>query len=123
MIKRLLLGVILNGSALYLIAYALDGVTYEGGWKFLLVGGILIGILNTIIKPLLKLVTLPLVFFTAGLFLVVINGVILYLFKYLIDVIDISGISFEVAGLKNYATASLLFGIINWLEHLLLKKD
>lgn len=122
MFKRALLGIALNGIALYIVTYALSEVTYEGGFKFFLIGSIIIGILNSILKPILKIISFPLVFLTAGLFLIVINGAILFAFDYVLDVIDITGISFNLSGFKNYLAAALLFGIINWIEHLFFKK-
>lgn len=122
MLKRLIIAIILNAAALYLTAYALDEVAYNGGWKFLVIGGVIIGILNTIVKPILKIVTLPVIFFTGGAFLIVINGLILFLLKYILNVLDFSGISLEISGFGNYLTAALLFGLINWIQQMFFAK-
>ncbi len=122
MIKRVIIGIILNGGALYLTAYALEDVSYQGGWMFLVVGAVLIGFLNTFIKPVIKILSLPFIFFSAGLFLIVINALLIFLLKYLLDVLDISGVSFQISGIGNYITAGLVFGLINWVEHLFFNK-
>jgi putative membrane protein len=118
LIRKAVLGIALNGLALYGITYFLAEVTYKGGFMFFVVGGFVMGILNTLIKPILRVLAVPLVFLTAGLFLIVINVVMLWLTKEIIDILHIGDVFFEIQGLTTYLIAGFLFGIINWLEHL-----
>jgi len=123
MINKLIIGVLLNGFALFAIAQLLSNISYTGGWKFFVVGGLIIGILNTIVKPIMKTITLPLVILSAGLFLIVINTIILWLTSYMIDVFEIPGVSFVIAGgVGTYLLAGFLLGLINWIENLIIKK-
>lgn len=122
MLKRIPIGIVLNACALYITTYALDSVSYEGGWKFFVLAGIIIGTLNVIVKPILKIVSFPLIFITAGLFFIAINAVILFLTKYLLNVLDFSGIVFKIEGIGTYLIAALVFGIVNWIEHLFFHK-
>lgn len=118
LLRKAVLGVALNGLALYGITYALSEVNYRGGLTFFIIGGLIIGLLNTLVKPILKVVSLPLVFITAGVFLIVINTLILWLTKQIIDILSIADVVLEIQGLTNYLIAGFLFGIINWVEHL-----
>lgn len=120
MIKKLLIGIVLNALALYGVIYLLPDITYTGGIAFFAVGGLVMGILNTIVKPILKLVTLPLQILTLGLSLIILNGIIFWIFDQIIDTMVISGITIQVPDLATYAISGLLFGIINWVEHLII---
>jgi putative membrane protein len=122
MFKKIIIGILINGLALFAICNLLDNIYYTGGWKFFLVGGLIIGILNTLVKPVIKTITLPLVILTAGLFLIVINTIILWLTSYVIKALEFSGMSFQIVGLGTFLIAGFLFGLINWIENLIIKK-
>lgn len=119
MLKKIIIGIVLNGFALYGVIYILPEITYRGGILFFAVGGITMGILNTLVKPLLKLVTFPLHILTLGLSLIVINGLIFWIFDQVLDILSLPGISMSVPALKTYFFAGFIFGIINWVEHLM----
>jgi putative membrane protein len=70
---KLLTNLFVNGLAVGLAAYLLPGVTIET-WQALLVATVVLGILNTFIKPIIKLVALPITIMTLGLFSIVINA-------------------------------------------------
>ena len=75
MIKKVIIGVVLNALALYLVVYLMPKeLVYTGGIPFFLIGGLVMGVLNTFLKPVLKLLTLPLQILTIGLSLIVISG-------------------------------------------------
>ena len=65
-LKRGAIGIILNGLALYAVLYFLPEIVYTGGWTFFIVGGVLLGFLNWIVKPLIKVLSLPFIFITGG---------------------------------------------------------
>jgi putative membrane protein len=60
--------------------YIMDGVRFDATWKALL-AAIVLGLLNAVLKPILVLLTIPATLFTFGLFLLVINAVILLIAK------------------------------------------
>ncbi|MEK7151767.1 MAG: phage holin family protein [Patescibacteria group bacterium] len=68
-----------NVLAIYLAQLWVAGFIVIGGWKEYLIAGLVLGVLNLIIRPILKIVTFPLVIVSLGLFLIVINAVILWL--------------------------------------------
>lgn len=120
MLRRIFIGIVLNALALYAVAYFIEDLNYQGGLLFFAIGGLIIGVLNTLLKPIMKIVTLPIVFITGGLFLIVINTIILWLTKQIIDIIHVSGISLEIKGFITYLIGGFLLGIINWFLHLLI---
>lgn len=117
-LTRTTIGVILNAGALYGVIYLLDTVDYTGGWLFFVVAGTLIGLLNAIVKPILKILSLPLAIVTVGLSLIAINILIFRLTDYILPFLRFPNVDIIVDGLAGYALGGLLFGIINWIENL-----
>lgn len=84
-----------------ILAYLLPGVSVTGGWQVALIVALVLGLLNIFIKPILVFLTLPATVITLGLFLFVINAVIIMLCDTLVS-------GFAV---KNFWSA-LLFSIV-----------
>jgi putative membrane protein len=120
MIRKILLGMIINGVALYFATVFLDGIMFTGGLKFFIVGGIVIGLLNAFIKPIMTIMSLPFIFFTVGLFMLVINTIIFWLTVKLVNVISIQDVSVIVDNAWTYLWASLIFGFVNWSLHIII---
>ncbi len=121
--RKTVLSLAINVFGIYLVDYLLQGVVVEGGWKTLVLAGIIVGLANFLVKPILKVLSLPFIFLSAGLFLIVINAVILFLTQFAISVLNMEGISLEIKGVVAYLLAALILGIFNLLAHrLLLKK-
>ena len=81
--KRFLQGWLINTLAVLVAVYLVPGIHYQRGLD-LLVASLLLGILNAVIRPLLMLVALPLLLFSLGLFILVINALLLYFVGYLL---------------------------------------
>lgn len=120
MAKKLLIGVILNSIALYLVTLLLPEIVYTGGMRFFILGGIFIGLLNTFVKPIMTLLSLPLVIATIGLFILVLNVIVFWASMWLINVIDFSGVSVTIEKPITYIFASLIFGFVNWVLHIII---
>lgn len=113
---------IINALALFIASQVLTGFSFEGGYIApLIVGGILT-ILNFFVKPILKFLSFPIVFLSAGLFLFVLNAIILYLANYVLVVMDIEGVTMQVDNLLTYLLAAIIFGLANWFIHWFLKE-
>lgn len=121
LIKKIILGIILNGLALYLLTLAIVEIQYTGGIKFFVIGGLIVGILNTFVKPILKILTFPLIFLTVGLFMIVINAFILWFLSYFLGVIQFRDVTLIFPNLGSYVIGAVAFGLINWAEHLIIK--
>ena len=76
---KLLASLLVNGLAVGLTAYLLQAGVQLDGWAPLLVATIVLGVLNTLVRPILKLISLPVTILTLGLFSLVINGLMVWL--------------------------------------------
>ena len=74
-----------NSLAIFVAAYLVPGFVINGGVKEYLLAGILLGILNFAIKPILKAVSMPLIILTLGLWTIVINALMLWTVDYVFD--------------------------------------
>jgi len=74
---------LLNGLAVVLTAYLLPGVSVEDYWTALIVA-LVLSIANVILKPILIILTIPITVVTLGLFLLVINALMILLVDYLV---------------------------------------
>jgi putative membrane protein len=76
-VRRFIQSWLINTLAVLAAGYVVSGIHYEKAMD-LFMASLLLGILNAVLRPFLMLLTLPLVFFTLGLFRFVINGFLLY---------------------------------------------
>lgn len=74
--KKITISIIINSIALYLASEFIDGIHIEG-LRNVIVAGIILGLVNALVKPILKILFIPFTFLTLGLFLIVINGIVL----------------------------------------------
>ena len=70
--------IVANALGLYVAAYFLPGVILSGGWQGLAIAAVGLALLHTILRPILKIITAPLVLITFGLFSIIINIAILW---------------------------------------------
>lgn len=70
---------LINAVALYAAVWIVDGIKYFGSWQGILALALIMGLLNALVRPLLKFLTCPLIILTLGLFTLVINTVMLML--------------------------------------------
>ena len=111
---RLILIWCCNALALLAVAYLLPGVRVDG-FEWALVAALVLGLINTLIRPLLVLLTLPVTVLSLGLFILVINGL---LFWFAGSVLR----GFEVGGFWVGVMGALLYSIISYLLSLLIPK-
>ena len=69
---------VINAAALLLIAYLVPGFTVAGFGSAIL-AALILGLVNALIRPILVILTLPISILTLGLFLIVVNGLMLWL--------------------------------------------
>lgn len=119
---RLIYTIVTNAFALFLVSILLPGFIFEGGWMAPAIAGAVLTVLNMLVKPILKFLSFPLVFVSAGLFLIVINAGILYLTQYVVMVMDVEGVAMIINDLLTYLLAAIIFGFANWLIHWFLKE-
>ena len=95
-----------NSVALYTANWLVAGFVVNGGLKEYLIAGILLGFLNLLVKPLLKLIATPLIILSLGLFTLIINGLILWIVDYIFNFITIES-------LMALFWAVIIIGIVN----------
>ena len=71
-----------NIVAVWLAHLLVTGFSVSGEWKGYVIGGILLGILNLLAKPVLRFVSAPIIWLTLGLFTLVINGFLIWVVAY-----------------------------------------
>lgn len=76
---KLLLRWFVNAAALWVAASLISGIVVTGGLWPLLVAALVVGLLNALVKPVLLVLTFPLTVLSLGLFLLVLNGFLLWL--------------------------------------------
>jgi putative membrane protein len=121
MTKKIIFGIVMNGLALYLVTLFLTDINYTGGVRFFLLAGFIIGFLNIFVKPLMKLLSFPLVIMTIGLFSLVINAIIFWLTMRVVNGIHLADISVTISSSMTYLVAGIVFGLVNWVLHLFIK--
>lgn len=67
----------INAGAVWLAVAMIDGLDFEGGWVALVIVAAVLAVLNAVVKPVVKLLSLPFIILTLGLFLLVVNAVML----------------------------------------------
>mgnify|MGYP001600806356 CR=1 FL=1 len=78
-----------NSLALYAATYLVPGFVVNGGVREYLLAGVLLGILNFAIKPVLKIISMPLIILTLGLWTIVINALMLWAVDYVFDFVAV----------------------------------
>jgi putative membrane protein len=95
MLLNFALQTVINAVALWVAAWAIPGITFGGGstgqvvWTVVIVA-LIFGIVNFFIKPILKLISLPLIILTLGLFVFIVNALMLELTSWLAGKFDLS---------------------------------
>ena len=108
---RLLLLWLLNALALLTVAYVLPGITVDG-FMSALIAALVLGLINTILRPLLILFTLPITVFTFGLFILVINGLLFSFAGSVLNGFEVSGFWVGVLGALLYSIFSSVLAMI-----------
>jgi putative membrane protein len=107
LLLRILIAWGVNIVALLVIDWLFDGVEI-GRWGSVILGAAVLGIGNGILKPILALLTLPLILFTLGLFYFVLNVAMLALAEWVAP-------DFTINGFWTYIGATIVVWLVNWI--------
>ena len=136
MIRKIILSIVASSVGLYLADYFLQNLCFlnsvaetcpekpEASILVFAIAGAILGILNIFVKPLLKLISMPITFLTAGLFMFVVNGVVFGLLVWLINTLDLEGLSVMITSDPAWITylyAAIVLGLFNIATHWLIK--
>jgi putative membrane protein len=112
---RLLLVWLINAAALFVVPYLIPSIRVQD-FTTALIAALVLALVNTLIRPVLVLLTLPVTVLTLGLFILVINGLLFWVVANFVK-------GFQVAGFWSAVGGALVYTIISWaLSALLLKK-
>lgn len=95
-----------NTLGLYAAFWLVPGFIVNGGIKEFLLAGLVLSILNLVVRPILKLISFPIIMLTLGLFTIVINALLLWVVDYIFSFITISNLTALV-------WATIIIGIVN----------
>ncbi len=119
MLINFALQTVINAVALWVAAWAIPGITFGGGstakvLETVVLVALIFGIVNVFIKPLLKLISLPLIILTLGLFVFIVNALMLELTSWLAGKLNLA---FHV---EHFFWDAVLGGLIITLVSMLL---
>jgi putative membrane protein len=117
--RSLLLHWVVNAAALWLAAWLLPGLDFQGTVVQLLLVAAVFGIINSLLRPILTVLTCPLIVVTLGLFTLVINALLLLLTGLLSERWNLG---FTVAGFWAAFWGGLVIGLLSMLLSLLLPR-
>lgn len=102
-----LIRVLVNGLAIYLVAQIVPGISVSGILAAL-GAGLVLGLVNAVVRPILIVLTLPVTLVTLGLFLFVLNAFCLWLTSKLVRGLEVDGLWAALFG-------ALLVSVVSWL--------
>lgn len=111
---KFIVGVAINAFAVWIAVGVIDGLEFSGDfWKLLLIA-VILGVVNTGIKPILKILSIPFIIMSLGLFLLVINWVMFALVIWLAapDRLDLGLTS---TGLWSTFLGALIVSVTSWV--------
>lgn len=86
---RFLLRLLINAAALWAAIYVVPGLTFDGGPLALLGVALVFGVLNAVVRPVLLLLSCPMLILTLGLFTFVLNAIVLWMTAALSDALGL----------------------------------
>ena len=110
-----LLRVVLNGMAIFVAAWLVPGVHLAGAVPAL-IAGLILGLVNALVRPVLIILTLPFTIVTLGLFLFIVNAICFALTAALVP-------GFEISGFFAAFLGALIVTIVSWILSGLTKDD
>jgi putative membrane protein len=114
-IVRLILAWIINAVALFVLPYVFPWVRIDDPMAAI-IAALVLGLINTLIRPILVLLTLPVTLLTLGLFIFIINGLLFWAVAHWVN-------GFHVTGFWAAVFGAIVYSIISWaLSSILLKK-
>ncbi len=101
-----------NAVALYVAFLVIPGFLVSGSWEQYLIAGLMLALLNMIVRPIIKLISFPLILLTLGLFTLIINILMLWILDYLVSFVTIEGFMALIWATIIVSIVNLFFSII-----------
>jgi len=93
----------------------LGGVSHGTGFIVILIAGLLLALVNAVIKPIIVILSLPAILFSLGLFMIVINGFMVVIVSWLYP-------NLQITGFGSAMLAGLVIGLVNYLVSTILEE-
>lgn len=113
-----LIRLLVNAAALWVATQVVSGVTYSGGALPLLGVALVFGVVNAVIRPVLKILTFPIIILTLGIFALIINGLMLMLTSALSSAL---GLGFHVRGFWAAFWGALVVSLVSTILSLFIR--
>lgn len=118
---KLIFRVLANAAAILIASKIVPGFIFTGTPLELLLAGTILGLFNALVKPIVKFLTLPVIFLTLGLFNIVINIALLLLAAKFIPHLSIQGIWAAILGMLIISIMNQLVSSFN--KHNIMNKN
>jgi len=115
-LKRFLLSWLVNGVGLFIASLLFSGVGYGNKIIVLVVASLIFGLVNSLVRPLIILLSLPAIVLTLGLFTFVVNAMMLWITSLLYP-------AFQVNSIASAVGAVIIVWFINYFFDLFIFKD
>ena len=106
---------LITALGLWVADEVLSGVHFDST-PALLIAALLLGMVNAIVRPIVVFLTLPITFLTLGLFILVINGCMVFLVSRIMS-------SFHIDDIKTAVLASIIVGITGWVANQFIREE
>ncbi|MEU7333266.1 phage holin family protein [Streptomyces parvus] len=123
--KNFVVKTIANAGALAVAIWLIGNITLEGGSTgrktlTLILVALIFGLVNSVVKPVVQLLTFPLFILTLGLITLVVNALMLLLTSWLAGVVDLS---FHVEGFWTAVLGGLIISVVSWALNVVLPDE
>jgi putative membrane protein len=115
----LIIRLVINAIALYIATRFVPGLAFDGQWTTLALVAFIFGIVNALVRPLLELLTCPLILLTLGLFTFVVNALMLMFTSWLADQFNLG---FHVNGFVAAFIGALVISLVSYVLNLVLSE-
>lgn len=115
MLAKFLVRAVFAALGLWVASVIVPGIYVANAWTLVL-AAVLLGIVNAIVRPIVTILTLPLTIVTLGLFLLIVNAM-------MIGLVDLMLRGFDVRGLWAGILAAVVTGVASWIGGMVIRDD
>ena len=105
--KGIVKNIVFNTISLFILSQVISGVRIAGGFQAILLAGLILTVLNIVLKPIINIFSLPLNMITLGLFSFITNAILLYVLTIFVPNVSVSSFTFN-----GYSSAGFIIPVI-----------
>jgi putative membrane protein len=122
---RFILRALVAAAGLWVAAQLLHGRgvsigSHEDPWLTLIIAGLVLGVVNAVVRPILTLLTLPVTILTLGLFLLIVNGLMILLTSWVVGHLPSLHLHMHVGGIVNAVLVTIIVWVVSLIGNLFL---